>query len=137
MGAISAVGFGKLFMAAYPVLLHDQTVTSAAEQPIQWTSAMTYKFVGALRSLTEDKPYQRTAIVVGIELGFATELLRKLIAVSRRYRQYLQQGGAARRHRFHDLRGAAALSVRLIVRRLRQPAHCRLVCRRQHRRRRL
>jgi len=44
---------------------------------------MTYKFVGALRSLTDDKPYQRTAIVVGVALGFGTELLRKLIAANR------------------------------------------------------
>jgi len=93
MGAISAVAFAKLFMAAYPVLLQDQTVMSASQQPTQWTSAMTYKFVGALRSLTDAKPYQRTAIVVGIALGFATELLRKLIVVSRRYRDYAQRGG--------------------------------------------
>jgi hypothetical protein len=69
---------------------------SAAEQPVQWTSAMTYKFVGALRSLTDDKPYQRTAIIVGVALGFATEVLRKLIAASRRYRQFRVSGKAAR-----------------------------------------
>jgi OPT oligopeptide transporter protein len=96
MGAISAVAFAKLFMAAYPVLLRDQTVMSASEQPVQWTSAMTYKFVGALRSLTDDKPYQRTAIVVGVALGFATEVLRKLIAASRRYREFRDSGNAAR-----------------------------------------
>ena len=56
MGAVSAVAFAKLFMAAYPVLLQDQTVMSAAQQPTQWTSAMTYKFVGALRSLTDASP---------------------------------------------------------------------------------
>ena len=95
MGAISAVAFAKLFMAAYPVLLQDQTVMSASQQPIQWTSAMTYKFVGTLRSLTDVKPYQRTAIVVGIALGVATELLRKLIIASRRYREFVKQGGAA------------------------------------------
>ena len=27
---------------------------------------MTYKFVGVLRSLTDDKPYQRTAIWIGV-----------------------------------------------------------------------
>jgi hypothetical protein len=96
VGAISAVAFAKLFMAAYPVLLQDQTVMSAAQQPAQWTSAMTYKFVGTLRSLTDVKPYQRTAILVGIALGFATELLRKLIAANRRYRDYLQAGKGAR-----------------------------------------
>jgi hypothetical protein len=96
MGAISAVAFAKLFMAAYPVLLQDQTVMSASQQPTQWTSAMTYKFVGTLRSLTDVKPYQRTAILVGIALGFATELLRKLIAANRRYRDYLHRGRGAR-----------------------------------------
>jgi hypothetical protein len=96
MGAISAVAFAKLFMAAYPVLLQDQTVMSASEQPVQWTSAMTYKFVGALRSLTDDKPYQRIAIVVGVGLGFTTELLRKLIAANRRYGEWRASGSAAR-----------------------------------------
>jgi uncharacterized oligopeptide transporter (OPT) family protein len=96
MGALSAVAFAKLFMAAYPVLAQDQTVMSASQQPSQWTSAMTYKFVGALRSLTEPKPYQRTAVVIGIGLGFATELMRKLIAASRRYRACVQRGGAAK-----------------------------------------
>ena len=37
MGAIMAVVFAKLFMAAYPVLLLDQTVMKAAEQPAQWS----------------------------------------------------------------------------------------------------
>ncbi len=40
---------------------------------------MTYKFVGVLRSLTEDKPYQRTAIGVGILIGLAIEVLRKVL----------------------------------------------------------
>jgi len=56
---------------------------------------MTYKFVGALRSLTDDKPYQRTAIVVGMAIGFTTELVRKLIAASRRYREYIKSGTLA------------------------------------------
>jgi hypothetical protein len=40
---------------------------------------MTYKFVGILRSLTEDKPYQRTAILVGMAIGFVIELARKAL----------------------------------------------------------
>jgi len=39
------------------------TGRSAAGRP--WASTMTYKFVGALRTLTDDKPYQRTAIWIG------------------------------------------------------------------------
>ncbi|MBL0394783.1 OPT/YSL family transporter [Ramlibacter monticola] len=77
VGAVLAVVFARLFMAAYPVLLQDQTLMKAGQQPAEWSSAMTYKFVGVLRSLTDDKPYQRTAILVGIALGFAIELLRK------------------------------------------------------------
>jgi hypothetical protein len=96
VGAMTAVGFARLFMSAYPVLSMDQTAMSAAQQPAAWTSAMTYKIVGVLRSLTDDKPYQRTAIMAGIAIGFATELLRKIIAHNARYRRYSETGGVAR-----------------------------------------
>jgi uncharacterized oligopeptide transporter (OPT) family protein len=79
VGAVLAVVFARVFMAAYPVLALDQTVMKAGQQPAEWSSAMTYKFVGVLRSLTEDKPYQRTAIVAGIAIGLAIEVLRKLL----------------------------------------------------------
>ena len=92
MGAIMAVVFAKLFLNAYPVLLLDQTTLPADQQPERWTSAMTYKFVGVLRSLTEDKPYQRTAIWVGIGLGLATELLRKLIKSRIAYQRFVKSG---------------------------------------------
>jgi uncharacterized oligopeptide transporter (OPT) family protein len=92
MGAIMAVVFAKLFMSAYPVLLLDQTTLSADQQPDRWTSAMTYKFVGALRSLTDDKPYQRTAIWVGVFIGFATELLRKTIKSREAYQRFVKAG---------------------------------------------
>jgi hypothetical protein len=90
MGAIMAVVFAKLFMSAYPVLLLDQTTLSADQQPDRWASAMTYKFVGALRSLTEDKPYQRTAIWVGVAIGFATGLLRKIIKSRGAYQKFVK-----------------------------------------------
>jgi hypothetical protein len=86
------VVFAKLFMNAYPVLLLDQTVMKAADQPANWSAAMTYKFVGILRSLTEPKPYQITAIWVGIGIGFAMQLARKLIKASRRYQAFVASG---------------------------------------------
>ncbi|HEY1437130.1 MAG TPA: OPT/YSL family transporter [Casimicrobiaceae bacterium] len=92
MGAIMAVVFAKLFMSAYPVLMLDQTTLPADQQPARWTSAMTYKFVGALRSLTEDKPYQRTAIWVGVAIGLATELLRKIIKSRGAYQKFVKSG---------------------------------------------
>ncbi|MEO7150386.1 MAG: OPT/YSL family transporter [Burkholderiaceae bacterium] len=92
VGALLTVGFARLFMTAYPVLALDQTVMSAAEQPGQWVSAMTYKLVGALRSLTDDKPYQRTAIVLGIGLGFAVQLVRKGLFASGAYQRFKAGG---------------------------------------------
>jgi uncharacterized oligopeptide transporter (OPT) family protein len=79
MGAVLAVVFARVFMAAYPILLQDQTVMKADQQPAEWSSAMTYKFVGVLRSLTEDKPFQRHAIVWGIAIGLLLEVLRKIV----------------------------------------------------------
>jgi uncharacterized oligopeptide transporter (OPT) family protein len=79
VGALLAVAFARLFMAAYPVLLLDQTAMSEGQQPAQWNAAMTFKFVGILKSLTNDKPYQRTAIWIGVAAGLVIELLRKLV----------------------------------------------------------
>jgi len=88
LGAVLAVAAAQFFMAAHPVLKLDQTQMSAAEAPAQWTSAMTYKFVGALRSLTEPKGYQTTAILIGVALGFATEFLRKWIRSRAAWRRF-------------------------------------------------
>ena len=98
VGAVLTVGFAKLFMSAYPVLALDQTVLKAAEQSAQWQSTMTYKFVGVLRSLTDDKPYQRHAIVFGIVLGLAAQIARKLLFASSAYQRFKHSskaGGAA------------------------------------------
>jgi uncharacterized oligopeptide transporter (OPT) family protein len=89
MGAIMAVVFADLFMSAYPVLKLDQTTLPADQQPDKWSSAMTYKFVGVLRSLTDDKPYQRTAIWIGVAIGFATEILRKIIKSRAAYKKFV------------------------------------------------
>lgn len=92
VGAVLTVGFAKLFMSAYPVLALDQTVMKASEAPAQWQSAMTYKFVGALRSLTDDKPYQRHAIVLGIALGLAVQILRRWLFGTAAYQRFKSGG---------------------------------------------
>jgi uncharacterized oligopeptide transporter (OPT) family protein len=97
VGALLAVGFAELFMAAYPVLLLDQTVMKANEQPAEWSAAMTYKFVGVLRSLTDDKPFQRTAIVIGVAIGLALEVLRKVIRSRAAYLRFIQSGSGGAR----------------------------------------
>ncbi len=96
VGALLAVLFAKFFMSAYPALSLDQTTLPEAQQPREWTSAMTYKFVGALRSLTDDKPYQRTAIWIGVGIGFAIELARKLLRANGSYRRFASASRAGR-----------------------------------------
>ena len=88
VGALLAVGFARLFMAAYPVLLLDQTAMTEGQQPAQWKRAMTYKFVGILKSLTDDKPYQRTAIWIGVGTGLLIELVRKLVFTRDGWQRY-------------------------------------------------
>lgn len=98
VGAVMSVAFAKLFMSAYPVLELDQTVMKAGEQPSQWLSAMTYKFVGALRSLTDDKPHQRTAIWAGVAIGLGVQALRVWLfkqAFWQRMKRGSKAGGAA------------------------------------------
>lgn len=95
-GAILAVLLARLFMEAYPVLRLDQTALPADQQPARWTSAMTYKIVGALRSMTEDRPYQRLAVWIGLAIGLATEIARKAIRASARYRRFAAESRAGK-----------------------------------------
>ncbi len=88
VGAAVTVGFAELFMRAYPVLLLDQTTLKAGEQPAQWASAMTFKLVGALRSLTDDKPYQRTAIWVGVAIGLVVQVARLKLFANPTYQRW-------------------------------------------------
>jgi uncharacterized oligopeptide transporter (OPT) family protein len=85
VGAVMAIVYSRLFMSAYPVLTVDQTAIPADQQPAAWASAMTYKFVGALRSLTDDKPYQRTAIWIGVVIGTLVQVVRLVLRASPAY----------------------------------------------------
>jgi hypothetical protein len=90
------VAFAELFMRAYPILLADQTVMKADEQPTQWVSAMTYKFVGALRGITQDQPHQRWAIVLGVALGLAMQALRQRLFAREAYQRWRERERATR-----------------------------------------
>lgn len=91
MGAVMAVVMAKLFMAAYPVLRID-TFANPEAKVAQWQSAMTYKFVGALRGLTQPGGPQLLAMSIGIGIGFVTEVLRKLLKRSERYLAFKKSG---------------------------------------------
>lgn len=96
VGAAMAIVYARLFMTAYPVLALDQTAMTADQQPAAWVSAMTYKFVGVLRTLTDDKPYQRHAIWLGIAIGFAVQVFRLWLRASPAYRRFATSGPAGR-----------------------------------------
>ncbi|MBM3833656.1 MAG: peptide transporter [Verrucomicrobia bacterium] len=90
MGSIMAVVLAKLFMNAYPVLKIDSFSNPNVEGAQQWQSAMTYKFVGALKGLTNPQPHIMKALFIGIGLGFVTEALRKWIKRRPAYQEFVR-----------------------------------------------
>ncbi len=96
MGAILAVVLAKVFMSAYPVLRVDTNANLNVEGAKQWQSAMTYKFVGALKGVTNPKPYILKALFIGITIGFVTELLRKGLKNWRGYQQFKESGATGK-----------------------------------------
>ena len=91
VGALTAVYMAKLFMQAYPVLKID-TFSHPEQKVAQWQSAMTYKFVGALRGLTSPQSWQLPAMLIGVAIGTVTEVVRKLVKNSARYREWSKSG---------------------------------------------
>lgn len=91
VGAALAVYMAKLFMRAYPVLTVD-TFSHPEQKVAQWQSAMTYKFVGALRGLTNPQSWQVPAMLIGVGVGAVSEVVRKLVKASTRYREWSKRG---------------------------------------------
>jgi uncharacterized oligopeptide transporter (OPT) family protein len=94
LGAVLAVFMAKLFMDAYPVLKVD-TFSHPEQKVAQWQSAMTYKFVGALRGLTAPSPHQIPAMLVGFGIGLVVEIIRKAVKKNGRYMAWSKQGGGS------------------------------------------
>ena len=88
MGAILAIVLAKVFMGAFPVLQKDQFLNQNIPGAEKWQSAMTFKFVGALRGITEKNPAIMQALQLGLAIGFITELLRKLIKGWAAYKRF-------------------------------------------------
>ncbi len=95
MGAILAVILAKTFMSAYPVL-RDNAFSNPGEASKQWNSAMTYKVVGALDSLTNPQKHTFTALQLGLGIGFLIEIARKLLKSNRRYKEFARKPGSGR-----------------------------------------
>ncbi len=88
MGAVLAVVLAKVFMSAYPVLRIDTYSNPNVKGAEHWQSAMTYKFVGALKGITNPKPHIMKALQLGLAIGFVTEIIRKLLKRSTAYKTF-------------------------------------------------
>lgn len=88
MGAVLCVVLANTFMTAYPVLKVD-IFSHPEAQAGQWQSAMTFKFVGAIRDLGHLPPYKVTALMIGLGIGLVTEILRKVLHRSERYKAFI------------------------------------------------
>jgi hypothetical protein len=89
MGAVLAVALAKLFMSAYPILTQDQFSHPHLPGTEKWQSAMTFKFVGALKGITTSQPQVMQALQLGIALGLAIEIARKLIKSRPQYKRFV------------------------------------------------
>jgi hypothetical protein len=76
-------------MSAYPILTQDQFSNPHLAGAEKWQSAMTYKFVGALKGITAAQPQVMAALQFGIALGLVIEILRTLIKTRPQYKQFV------------------------------------------------
>jgi len=86
-GAVLSVIMCRIFLEAFPVLqqnqhLHPELRDGAAAN---WQSAMTYKFVGVLNTLSQDKTKTLVVMGIGILVGFAINCARRFWMKGERY----------------------------------------------------
>ncbi|HVR60339.1 MAG TPA: OPT/YSL family transporter [Polyangia bacterium] len=92
MGAVLAVALAQFFLNQYPVLKID-IFTHPEAKVGAWQSAMTFKFVGAIRDLGHLPPYKLLALGIGLGIGFFTQVARRLLARHPRWRAATAPGG--------------------------------------------
>ncbi|HTR54706.1 MAG TPA: OPT/YSL family transporter [Kofleriaceae bacterium] len=93
MGALLSVIMCRIFLQAFPVLqqnqfAHPELRHGAAQN---WQSAMTYKFVGVLNTLAEDKTKTLIVMGLGIAIGFSINVARRVLLRSPRYVEWKQR----------------------------------------------
>ena len=91
MGSVLCVAFAELFMRAYPVLRTDTFAHPEANVGI-WQSAMTYKFVGAIRGIGHLASNQITALGIGLAIGVVIALARRVLSASAGYQRLIASG---------------------------------------------
>ena len=90
MGSVLSVVLAKLFMNAFPVLAVDTFTHPDTPGADQWQSAMTYKFIGALKSITNPQPYIMKFMIAGVFAGTVIEIIRKVIFKSQFYQKIIK-----------------------------------------------
>jgi len=94
-GAIIAVMMTRVFLEGFPVLTknlfeHPELRLSEARG---WQSAMTYKFVGVLNTLSTDQTKTLKVMGLGVLLGLVIEVARKLVFKNPRYLAWKGKSG--------------------------------------------
>jgi uncharacterized oligopeptide transporter (OPT) family protein len=95
VGSVLCVLLATVFLRAYPVLQVD-TFAHPEARVGAWQSAMTFKFVGAIRDLGHLRPYKVKALCIGMAIGLFTEVARKGLARLPRYRRLAGAGARGR-----------------------------------------
>jgi hypothetical protein len=90
-GTVLCIVLTQFFLHAYPVLRVD-TFTHPEERVGVWQSAMTFKFVGAIRGIGHLAPFQLHALWLGLGLGFGIEVTRKLLLRATKYKAFVASG---------------------------------------------
>ncbi len=98
MGALIAVFMSRIFLEAYPILRENQLANPSLRDGAAkaWQSAMTYKFVGILNTLSQDKSKTLSVMGLGIVFGFVIEVIRKLLFKNPRYQAWKNSSLSAR-----------------------------------------
>jgi hypothetical protein len=92
-GTVLCIVLTQFFLNAYPVLRVDTFAHPEARVGV-WQSAMTFKFVGAIRGLGHLAPVQLHALWLGLGIGFGIEVARKLLLRAPGYRRFVASGRA-------------------------------------------
>lgn len=89
MGSVLSVVLAQTFMQAYPILK-----VSSFDNPNanfgQWQSAMTFKFVGALKNLDHMESFKIKALLIGLGIGVVTTAVRKFLTANEKYKAYVK-----------------------------------------------
>jgi uncharacterized oligopeptide transporter (OPT) family protein len=94
-GAFVAVLMTRVFLEGFPVLsknlfAHPELRLDEAKG---WQSAMTYKFVGVLNTLNQDQSKTLKVMGLGVLIGLAIEIARKLIFKNKNYLVWKEKNG--------------------------------------------